>query len=482
MYHQEDTIVAISTPAGSGGIAVIRVSGSSAISIVDQIFRGKIRLKEAESHKAYWGRVIESRQYHKQGPPEKNNSKDEFLDEVIVTIFRAPNSYTREDIVEISCHGGQFLSRRILELVSEHGARLAQPGEFTQRAFLNGRFDLSQAEAVADIIHAKTEWSLKTALSQYQGALSRSIKNIRQSLIEICSLLELELDFAEEDVEFADKSEVVQRLRGTIKEINEFLSTYERGKILRDGAKVVIVGKPNVGKSSLLNALLKEERAIVTEIPGTTRDALEEQLDIRGVLFRLVDTAGIRKSGGRVEQEGLRRTIKQIKNANVILFVFDGSSQITRRDLEVIDQVFTIRKRSGEIQNGFVGLINKIDLEQKLTRNTLNKQLGNYPVLEISAKEHLGLKELEAVLIELVLGNESFGQDEPMLTNVRHKRALGLARKSLEAALNSLKKGLSSEFVALDLRAALDQLGEVIGEVTTEDILSNIFSKFCIGK
>ncbi|MFQ5863743.1 MAG: tRNA uridine-5-carboxymethylaminomethyl(34) synthesis GTPase MnmE [bacterium] len=482
MYNQEDTIVAISTPLGAGGIAVVRLSGPSAISIVEPIFRGKVRLLQAESHKAYWGRIVMPSKDEEGKSSEKSKPGGEFLDEVVVTIFRTPNSYTKEDIVEISCHGGQFLSRKILELLLDLGARLAQPGEFTQRAFLNGRFDLSQAEAVADIIHAKTEWSLKTALSQYQGALSRNVENIRQSLIEICSLLELELDFADEDVEFADRGEIEQKLKRTAEDIKAFLCTYERGKILREGAKVVIVGKPNVGKSSLLNALLKEERAIVTEVPGTTRDVLEEQIDIRGVLFRLVDTAGICKSGDKVEQEGVRRAESQIKEADIILFVFDGSSLLTTHDFELINQVFTIRKPRRESQNGFVGLINKIDLERKLGREALKKQLGGYRILEISAKEHLGFRELEDTLIKLVLGNQGFSQDEAILTNVRHKQALNLALTSLEAALNSFVHGLSSEFVALDLRAALDHLGEVIGVVTTEDILSNVFSNFCIGK
>ncbi|MFQ5823341.1 MAG: tRNA uridine-5-carboxymethylaminomethyl(34) synthesis GTPase MnmE [bacterium] len=483
MYNKEDTIAAISTPKGSGGIAVIRINGSSAISIVDKIFQGKVRLLEAESHKAYLGKIVMSPQNEKvQSYLKETTQNVEFLDEIIVTLFRAPNSYTRENIVEIGCHGGQFISHRILELLLEQGARLAQPGEFTQRAFLNGRLDLSQAEAVADIIRAKTELSLKTALTQYQGALSRRIKNIRQGLIEICSLLELELDFAEEDIEFADRAEVERKLKNSIEEIRLFLSTYERGKILREGAKVAIIGRPNVGKSSLLNALLKEERAIVTEIPGTTRDVLEEQLDIRGVLFRVVDTAGIRPPGDKVEQEGVRRTENQIKDADIILLIFDGSAQLNCHDLEIINHVFTIRKHDKEIHNGFVGLINKIDLEQKLTRTKLNKHLGNGPILEISAKEHLGFKKLEEILIRLVLGNEGYSQDKPLLTSIRHKQALNLALESLQAGLNSLARGLSSEFVALDLRAALEHLGEIIGEVTTEDILNNIFSKYCIGK
>jgi tRNA modification GTPase len=404
------------------------------------------------------------------------------LDEVIVTLFRAPNSYTREDVVEISCHGGSYISRKILELVVERGARIARPGEFTQRAFLNGRLDLSQAEAVAEIIRAKTELSLKAALSQFQGVLSRYVKDIRQNLIEICSLLELELDFAEEDVEFADRSEIETKLQKATGEIKSFLSTYDRGKILREGAKLVIVGKPNVGKSSLMNALLKEERAIVTDIPGTTRDVLEEQLDIRGVLFRVVDTAGFRESKDKVEREGVRRTTKKIQEADIIIFLFDGSEPLSVEDVKLVEQVFSIRNKTDGLENGFAWAINKIDLERKITISEIRKQIGESPILEISAKEHLGFRELEDTLIKLALGNESYDQDEPVVTNIRQRQALLTCLESLAAARSSLAQGLSSEFVALDLRAALEQLGEIIGEVTSEDILNNIFSKFCIGK
>lgn len=468
MTSPNETIAAISTPAGSGGIAVVRVSGSNAIAIVDKIFRGKIKLSDAESHKTLLGKI--------EQPFEKGNG---FLDEVLVTVFRAPNSYTAEDVVEISCHGGIFLTQRILELTVENGARLAEPGEFTQRAFLSGRLDLSQAEAVADIIRAKTDLSLKAALSQFQGALSKRVKEIRASLIEVCSFLELELDFAEEDVEFANKEEVAKRLADTIKSIEDFLATYKRGKILREGAKLVIAGKPNVGKSSLLNALLKEERAIVTEIPGTTRDTLEEQLDIRGILFRVVDTAGVRASKDKLEKIGVERTLNQIKEADILLFLFDGSSPLDQQDSELIERILSLRKESG--QNGLVAAINKVDLKKRLSKNVVKKHLGIDEVLEISAKEHQGFKELESVFLNQTVGQEAL-HGEPAVSNIRQKQALGSAIDSLKAARASLRKGLSSEFVAVDLRLALDLLGEIIGEVTTEDILANIFSRFCIGK
>ncbi len=468
MISHNDTIAAISTPSGTGGIAVVRVSGSNAIAVVDKVYHGKTKLSEAESHKVLLGKI--------EQPLEKDKC---LLDEALVTVFRAPNSYTAENVVEISCHGGHFLTRRILELVVENGARLAEPGEFTQRAFMNGRLDLSQAEAVADIIRAKTDLSLRAALSQFQGVLSKRVREMRESLIEVCSLLELELDFAEEDVEFVNKEQIANRLAATIQRIKDFLATYKRGKILREGARVVIVGKPNVGKSSLLNALLKEERAIVTEIPGTTRDVLEEQLDIRGVLFRMVDTAGVRGTKDEIEKIGVKRTLQQIKGADILLFLFDGSNPLDGHDAELIEEVLSSRKEAG--QGGIIAAINKIDLKKKLSKQQIKERLEIDEVLEISAKEHRGFKELEDVFLSQTVGKEALNGD-PVVTNIRQKQALRAAIESLKEAQASLENGLSSEFVALDLRQALDRLGEIIGEVTTEDILGNIFSRFCIGK
>ena len=307
MNSIDDTIAAIATPRGTGGIAVVRVSGQLAIASANSIFAGSVPLMEAESHRAYYGKVIERHSV------EGAACHQVFVDEAVVTVFRAPRSYTREDVVEVSCHGSPLLSQRILELLLGRGCRLAEPGEFTQRAFLNGRFDLSQAEAVADIIRAKTDLSLRAAVAQFTGVFSGFIKELRQHLIDVCSLLELELDFAEEDVRFADREEIRRRLEKTIAGVQKLLRSYRRGKILREGVKLVIAGKPNVGKSSLLNALLKEERAIVTDIPGTTRDVLEEQLSLGGVLFRVVDTAGVRETHDIVELAGVRRTLDQVQ-------------------------------------------------------------------------------------------------------------------------------------------------------------------------
>lgn len=477
MTALDDTIAAISTPRGSGGIAVIRVSGLRSIEIVDKLFSGKVRLKDADSHRAYYGKILDHNSVGDSG-----GMKPSFLDEVVVTLFRAPKSYTCEDVVEISCHGGQFLSERILELLLRQGCRAAEPGEFTQRAFLNGRLDLAQAEAVADIIRAKTELSLRAALSQFQGIFSQRIKDLRQQVIDICSLLELELDFAEEDVQFADRAEIQTKLLNCISEVEAFLNSYRRGKILREGARLVIVGKPNVGKSSLLNALLKEERAIVTHIPGTTRDVLEEQLSLGGVLFRVVDTAGVRETSDVIEREGVNRTKAQIRNAELILFVFDGSEELDRQDDELIAQVFELRG-SPELQNSFSAVINKIDLPVRMNKGELGRRLPGCPIIEISAKKLIGIEQLEKMLLKIIMGKGgAILNGEPIVTNLRQKDALERALTALQSTLQLLQQGSSSEFVALDLRTALDSLGEIIGEVTTEDILGNIFSKFCIGK
>lgn len=482
----EDTIAAISTAVGSGGICVLRVSGRSAIEVVDRVFEGRITLRDAETHRVYFGKIIKPGSGGRGGVAADSSGAEpnrELIDEVLVTVFRAPSSYTKEDVVEISCHGGRFISNAILCLLLDHGARLAEPGEFTKRAFLNGRLDLSQAEAVADIIRAKSAMNLSVALSQYRGVFSAQIRALRQRLIDVCSVLEMELDFAEEDVEFADREEVSRQLDNVGQQLETLLSTFSRGKILREGARLVIAGKPNVGKSSLLNALLKEERAIVTELPGTTRDVLEEQLDIGGVYFRIIDTAGIRDSKNRIEIAGVSRTLTQIRDADIILFLFDGSRPLGKLDVGLVEQVFAVRKKNGHgNRNGILVAVNKIDLERKLGSADVRKLVGDYPTVEISAKEHLGLQKLEENLVKIVLGEGTLSVDQPMVSNLRQKTALEHATESLRLACASLEEGLSSEFVALDLRACLDHLGEVIGEVTTEDILGNIFSRFCIGK
>jgi len=456
----ENTIVAISTPPGKGGIAIIRLSGKQSIEIVSKILRAKQNLENIEPWKAVLGRIVDH---------------DVEVDEVVVIVYKAPNSYTKEDMVEINCHGGVYVSQLILGLAIKNGAHLAQPGEFTFRAFLNGRIDLSQAEAVADLIHAQTEASLQASYSQLEGKLSQKITAISNRLVDFCSLLELELDFSEEDVEFVDRVKFVEQLKEGQKELENLISTYQIGRIAREGVKLVIAGRPNVGKSSLLNMLIKEERAIVTEIPGTTRDPLEVQLDFKGILFRVFDTAGIKNTADRIEQESVRRAKRHLESADIIIHVFDGSEMLKPEDYEIIS---TIQKSK---QLTLIRVINKIDLVQEIEREKING--NNIPVLSISAIKGDGIDRLEKALYQRVVedDNQSFSA-KVLVTNVRHWEALTKALESLQRSIDEAEKGVSSEFIALYLRDALNYLGQITGKVTREDILNNIFSKFCIGK
>lgn len=471
-----ETIAAISTAPGSGGVAIIRLSGSVAIRIVESIFKGRRPLSEVESHKIYCGKIIDPNQKDKS----TERAAPAFLDEVLVAVYKAPNSYTKEDVVEINCHGGNFLTHRLLELVLKNGARLARKGEFTERAFLNGRLDLSQAEAVADIINAKTEASLSSATLQLEGALSNRVKQIRKELVAICSLIELELDFAEEDVEFAERGQLRKQLSKTIREVEEFLTTYNRGRILREGVKVVIIGRPNVGKSSLLNALLKKERAIVSEIAGTTRDTLEEQIDIKGVFFRLVDTAGVHETSDKIEKIGVEKTYDEIKEAQIALFVFDGSEEFHKKDETLIDLVLPLLEKNDECK--VVAVINKSDLNRKVDIKKIRKKLGKINIVELSAKEQSGFEYFEKVLLKEAFDQKGPNESDGFISNIRQKNALEMALECLKKALVSTNQKLSGEFIVLDMREAMNHLGEIIGEVTSEDILDNIFSQFCIGK
>ena len=468
LAYETDTIAAISTPPGEGGIAVIRISGEDAFRIAERGFRGKGLLGEAGSHTAHYGSFVDG--------------DGKSVDNVVAVVFRAPNSYTGENTVELSCHGGQLLTKRILEAVIRFGARVAQPGEFTKKAFLNGRLDLAQAEAVADLIHARSERARQTSLAQLNGVLSAKIKDIRDELIASAGLLELELDFAEDGYEFAEKQKVAEQVRESINRIGELLSSYQAGRVYRDGVRVALAGAPNVGKSSLLNALLREDRAIVTHIAGTTRDIIEESITIGGLLFTITDTAGLRATDDLIEQEGVRRAEERLSSCDILLLLFDKAKPPSEDEIrsarELISRVET-RGGSGVI------VLNKIDLpaEQKDSIQLLMQLMPNQRVLEISAKTAGGVEQLKGTLVDIALGGKSASTESSVtITNARHFAALERARTSLLLCLDSLKGGKSGEFVAVDLRAGLDSLGEIIGVVSTEDILNSIFSKFCIGK
>ncbi len=457
----DDTIAAIATPPGKGGIAIIRLSGKEAIAVTGKFFNCGIKIEEIEPRRAVVGKVID---------------EDGFaIDEAIAIFFKSPGSYTKEDLVEINTHGGIYLSQKVLELAIKNGARLAKPGEFTLRAFLNGRIDLSQAEAVADLIQARTDASIRASYIQLDGRLSKKINEISNLLLDYCSLLELELDFSEENVEFVQRTDLIKKVDAAKQELGKLVATFQIGRIAREGVKLVITGKPNVGKSSLLNALIMEERAIVTEIPGTTRDALEVQLDIQGFLFRIIDTAGIKKTEDKIEREGIRRAKKHLESADVILHVFDGSLPIENEDKVIMDEIAKLGSAK------VIRIINKSDLAQQIESKDIERR--DIPVVSISALQNRGIEILEQELHNLILNfNENISGNEAMVTNVRHWEILNRVQESLTGALKEAEQGASSEFISLYLREALDCLGQITGKVTSDDILNNIFSKFCIGK
>lgn len=453
-----DTIAAIATPPGEGGIAVLRVSGPEAISIVDRRFRASAPLSTAETHTAHVGVIIDA--------------DGERVDQVVCTIFRAPHSYTGEEVVEVSCHGGTYTSRRILEILLEAGACMAQPGEFTKRAFLNGKMDLAQAEAVADLIHARSDAARRTSLEQLSGRLSREVQALRQSLIDAVGLLELELDFAEDGYEFLDRDKVWGLMENARSTLDRLLGSYAAGKVYRDGVKLVLTGAPNAGKSSLLNALLKESRAIVTDVPGTTRDVIEEGLSIGGVLFRVVDTAGLRPTADPIEREGVERAHEQLRSADVVIWVVDLLAPVlpTREAVESIGRSHLILA------------LNKSDAVSSSSPDPAGLD-HRARVLRISAKNGDGIRQLEREMLTVAIGRET--QDIPegaTVTNNRHYDILQRSKRSLTLAMESLDAGRTGEFLAVDLREALNALGELTGEITTDDIMNEVFSRFCIGK
>ncbi len=458
--RDSDTIAAIATPLGEGGISVIRISGSEAFSIGDKVFMGKGWLQDGISHTAHFGKMVDR--------------EGKYVDEVVATIYRAPNSYTGEDVVEFGCHGGYLVTQKALTAVITAGARNAEPGEFTKRAFLNGKMDLSQAEAVGDLIHSRSEAAYRSSVRQLSGELSRELKGIRDELLNLASLLELELDFSEEDVEFANRQLLRDRLEKAGESLDRLLKSYSVGKVYREGVFVTITGKPNVGKSSLLNALLQEDRAIVSAIPGTTRDTITESISIDGVLFRLTDTAGLRETTDSIERLGVERAEKEASEADVILLVMDYGERDHNGTEPIYDQLKFACKAKGV---KLAKVWNKIDLYKTQSPRSPNRATEFY----ISALTGEGVESIKHGLSRMML-SEGINEGSVVVTNARHEGALRRARESLGLALRTLGEGKSGEFVALDLRSGLNAMGEITGEVTTDDILNNIFSKFCIGK
>lgn len=459
MINLYDTICAISTPIGEGGISVIRISGSDSFNITQKIFskskdRSKIlNIGDTNSHTIHFGYLFDD---------------NLLVDEVLVSIFKSPNSYTGEDIIEISAHGGVFVTRKILNLIIKQGARHAEPGEFSKRAFLNGKIDLSQAEAVADLIKSKTDEAHKSSLEQLEGSLSEFVKQIREELISVTALVELELDFAEEDLEFAHKDDIKNNALQIIKDLNEIVNSYIKGKVIREGINVVIAGKPNSGKSSLFNSLLKTERAIVSEISGTTRDYLEENLIIEGILFNLTDTAGLRSTADIIEHEGIKRSFSKIHEADLVVYLVDSSN--SKSEIE----------HSVDFFNEQIKSINKLLVFTKKDLAVINSPDTS---IAVSITDNESLSKLKNEMVRKVKEKESdLKSGKIVITNIRHRICLEKTIESLNNVITSIDKNMSGEFLSIDLRNALNHLGEITGIVTNDDILTYVFSKFCIGK
>ncbi|MDX2003286.1 MAG: tRNA uridine-5-carboxymethylaminomethyl(34) synthesis GTPase MnmE [Chitinophagales bacterium] len=449
-----DTIVALSTAPGVGAIAVIRLSGPRAFAITESVFHGK-RLAEQPSHTLHFGTI---------------NNAEGVVDEVVAGIFKGPHSYTKEDVVEISCHGSPYIQQQIIELFIAQGARLAKPGEFTLRAFLNGRMDLSQAEAVADLIASQSAATHHIALRQMRGGFGNKIKQLRDKLVHFASMIELELDFGEEDVEFANRDDLKALINELLQVIHGLMESFKLGNVLRHGVSTVIVGRPNAGKSTLLNKLLNEERAIVSPIAGTTRDTIEETLNIDGILFRLIDTAGIREATDAIERIGVERTYEKIGSSALIIYLFDVeamSPEMVEMDVQALN--------AHDIPLLLVG--NKTDI---LGEAATKAKFAHQDMLFVSTLMETGLVQLKKALVEKVLGKDLL--PDTIVVNARHQEALTISHRALSDVLHNLERGTTGDLLALDIRQALHALGEITGEITTDDLLDNIFSKFCIGK
>ena len=454
--NQKEPIAAIATPVGEGGIAVIRVSGKNAIGKVNDAFSGK-DLNSQESHTVHFGHIVDQ--------------DGKVVDEVLATLFHSPKSYTGEETVEISCHGGVLVTQAVLEAMLGLGIRPAEPGEFTQRAFLNGKMELSQAEAVADLIHAKSQKAMDAAHQQLEGQLGEHIKQFRQQIIDATAMVELELDFVEEDVEFADKEELERLLKELDKEIDNLLATYETGRLVKHGVRTVFIGLPNAGKSTLLNTLVGKERAIVTDIAGTTRDTIDVDWSYDGLRFKLTDTAGLRDTDDVIEAEGVKRSQEAFEKADLAVYLKDLSQELSRQEREDIAR---FQKSAGETP--FVLIGTKSDIELNVGDERMDYDL------KISALKGKKIDELKKLMKQRALENKEYDSSSLLVTSSRHRDALQNAQENVRSALQALDRGMTGDFLSIDLRSALKDLGTITGEITTEDILDSIFSRFCIGK
>jgi len=466
----DDTIAAVSTPPGTGGIAVIRMSGKESLHIADKFFKGRKKLKDADSHTVNFGHIVD---------PQNGN---DVVDEVLVTVMKAPRTYTREDIVEINCHGSSAVVKKVLEIAIKNGARPAEPGEFTKRAFLNGRIDLSQAEAVIDLINSKTVESSKAALGQLEGKLSEKLKRARNKLIELLAHIEVTVDYPEHDVEQITGEMAHNEIINIIKELEMLVKDFDRGKILREGINIVIAGKPNAGKSSLLNVLSGENKAIVTDIPGTTRDLIEEYINIKGIPAKITDTAGIRQTEDIVEKIGVEKAINALNQADLVLIMIDAQQGFD-------EETKTIIRKNADKKT--ILLINKTDVVDNNKISDINQEVQSFlkslnikciGIIEISARTGLGIDELEQKIYSLFMGGEIEQNQEVLLSNVRHKDLIDKARLSLKDAADAYLKGLTLDCIAIDIKNAAEFIGMITGESVSEDVLKEIFSRFCIGK
>ena len=456
----EKTIVAISTASGNGGIGIIRLSGRQTFDIIDKIFIPKNKSKDIKGYTMKYGNIV-------------NPKNNEIIDEVLVAYFVAPKSYTTENMCEINSHGGTVVEKRILELCLENGAELAEPGEFTKRAFLNGRIDLSQAEGIIDLINSKTEMEAKESINQLEGNLSKKIKKIEQKMLDIMVNIEVTIDYPEYDVEEVTNSEALKKLNEIHNLLNELENSFNKGKIIKDGIKTVIIGKPNAGKSSLLNSLLKEDRAIVSDIAGTTRDTIEEYLNIEGISLKLIDTAGIRDTENTIEKIGVEKSKKLINNADLIIAIFDISGILDDDDRKIIE---LIRDKKAII------LLNKVDVLKN--NNQMEEEINklNKPVIKISAKEEIGFENLYSEIKKMFELNEISSNNEILITNERHKNQIIKAKQNILNAIETVKNNTPVDIISIYINQAMEDLGEITGVNVSENIINEIFAKFCLGK